>query len=260
MKAATLLAAGLSLAVLVTACSGARQARPDDAIDDPRVILAALEKRGEAIRALTAELGLEVWREGDRVRLRQLVLAQKPDRVRIDTLSPFDQPLTMMASNGEIITIYSLEEKRFWRGPATPENLARLLPLRMESEEMSSLLRGSVPLIRYDDVGLGWDDERGCYLLTLRGPTRRQRLCVEPKALRVAESRVWRGDELLYRARFGQYEDAGPVAIPRRMRFEVPAESQRIDIEVRDVTVDPDPPADAFHIDPPRGIEVEPLD
>jgi outer membrane lipoprotein-sorting protein len=246
-------------ALLLAACGGGHP-RPDNPIEDPKVVLAEIQKRSEAIASLSAELRVEIWRKGERVRLRQLIEVERPDKLRVDTLSPFDQPLQMMASDGHNVSIYSLEKKRFWQGPATPDNLARLLPLRLEGEELASLLRGGVPLIQYADATMGWDAERGCYQVDLTGPARRQRLCVEPKALRVAESRVWKDDHLQYSALFGQYTGEDAAAIPTRMRFEVPSDDLRVEVEVVDHKLNPQVAPDAFQIEAPRGIEVEPLE
>jgi outer membrane lipoprotein-sorting protein len=248
------------LALLFLAgCGGTRGARPEKPIDDPQVVLNALRERSEAMQALSGQLALEVWQKGDRVRLRQLVLVQRPDKIRVDTLSPFDQPLSMMASDGQQVSIYSLEKKRFWRGPATPDNLARLVPLRLEGDELAAVLRGSVPVLRDAQAKMDWDAEAGCYRLELTGATRRQQLCVEPQGLRVLESRVWRGDALQYAAKFGQYTE-GPQPIPQRMRFEVPGEDLKVDVRVVDFKANPTVAEDAFTVEPPRGIEVEPLD
>ena len=55
-------------------------------------------------------------------------------------------------------------------------------------------------------------------------------------------------------------EGEGPAAMPTRMRFEAPAESLRVDVEVVDYTLNPDLPDEAFELSPPRGVTVESLD
>lgn len=245
-------------ALALGACGG-RYPRPDNALENPAVVIAHVQKQSDALETLTGLLALEVWRDSERVRLRQLIVVARPDKLRVDTLSPFEQPLSMMASDGETVSIYSLEERRFWRGPSTPRNLARLVPLRLEGEELASVLRGGVPLIDHQQVAMDWDADVGCYAVTLTGVARRQRLCVEPEHLRVLESRVWRGDTLQYKARFGQYSDE-EGGIPTRLRFEVPEDDLQVDVQVVDHKRNPTVAADAFIVEPPRGIEVETLE
>ena len=244
------------------ACVGCptRHTRPTDGPQSPDEIIAAIRRGSRTVRTVTGMLGLEVWRGGERVRLRQLIIVEQPDRIRVDTLSPFDQPISMMASDGQTIRIFSMEKKRFWRGSASPRNLARLLPVELESKEMAALLRGQTPLIAAERTELGWDADAGLYTIELFGTQRRQVVALEPTSLRVVEFRVWRAGELEYAARFGDYAIVGTGTIPKRLRIEVPAERLTIDIRVKDVSVNHDVDPGAFQIDPPRGIEVEALE
>ncbi len=82
---------------------------------------------------------------------------------------------------------------------------------------------------------------------------------MEPAAFRVIEIRTFQDERLVFLARFGDYDGAEATSIPRRMRFEVPAEKMRVDAQFDDHTVNVTPPADAFTIPVPRGIPVDPL-
>lgn len=252
--------------MLLPACPH-RIARPADGPTEPAPVLARLAERTRALQSLSGMLSLEVWRGDERVRLRQLLLFQRPDRLRVDTLSPFDQPLAMMASDGQVVTIYSLENKRFEQGPATQAHLARLLRLPLTGEELTSVLAGGVPIPPGAATTLDWDDEAGAWVLavgqagTERGPPRgrHQRILLEPQAFRVIEIRTFQDDRLVFQARFGDYDGAEATSIPRRMRFEVPAEGLRVDARFEDHTVNVTPPPDAFTIPVPRGIPIDPL-
>ena len=255
-------AGALSLLMLglagLTGCPN-RIARPADGPTEPAPVLARLAERSHALTSLSGMISLEVWRGDERVKLRQLLLVQRPDHIRVDTLSPFDQPLAMMASDGQSVTIYSLEQRRYEQGPATPDHLARLLRLPLTGDELTAVLAGGVPVRPDAQATLDWDDTAGAYILDLRTPERRQRLLVEPVAFRISEIRTYQGDTLVFVARFGDYDGEGPTAVPQRMRFEVPAEKMRVDAQFDDHTVNVTPPADAFVIPVPRGIPVEPL-
>lgn len=206
-------------------------------------------------------LSLEVWRGDERVRLRQLLLVQPPNRIRVDTLSPFDQPLAMMASDGQIVTIYSIEKQRFEQGPATQDHLARLLRLPLTGEELAAIMAGGVPIPTGAVTTLDWDDETGVWVLgvAVRESGRRQRIAVEPAAFRVVELRTWQNEQLVFLARFGDYDGSEATSIPRRMHFEVAGERLRVDARFEDHIVNVVPPPDAFTIPAPRGIPVSPL-
>lgn len=257
---AAMRAGGLVFAALLLAgCPGPQHARPDDFSADPAPLLAAVERRASAIKSLTGELSIEAWRGDERIRLKQLVAVDSTGRVRIDALSPFGQPLSTLVSDGSRLMIYDLEKKTFRIGAATPENMARLLPIELEPDALSALLRGSVPLIAHDRATVSWNADEGSYRLELEAGSRRQRIEFEPAALRVVRLWMWDAGGLRYRARFGDYTGEGDAVIPQRMRFEAPDDDVRIDLRVVDHALDPELPAAAFELEAPRGVRVEAL-
>jgi outer membrane lipoprotein-sorting protein len=233
--------------------------RPDDFSADPAPLIAKIKARADAVNSLTGQLKLEVWRDGERVKLRQLVAVQHPDKLRIDLLSPFEQPLVTLTSDGRTLSIYDLEKKRFSQGRASKGNLARLIPVKLAPDSLGALLRGSLPIIQYENATVGWDGQNGWYQLDLQGKTRRQRIHLEPKAFRVVQAREWLGDTLVYTARLGDYSSAEDTALPQRMRLTAPGDI-RVDAVVEDHRVNVELPPEAFVLTPPVGIPVEPLD
>ena len=248
----------MALTLLLAGCPD-RHRRPDTYSEDPAPLLEKLSTRAQAIRSLTAQLKLEVWRDGERIKLRQLVAVQSPNKLRIDLLSPFEQPLVTLTSDGVVLSIYDLEQTRFSRGAASNANLARLLPIKLAPDSLAGLLRGTIPIIKHTSATVSWDGENGWYQLDLEGTDRRQRIHVEPKAWRITQAREWAGDAEVYAARLGDYSGVGDTALPRRMRLTAPKDIQ-VDAVVEDHQVNVDLPDEAFVLDPPQGIPVEPLE
>lgn len=249
----------LMLGALLLAGCPDRHRKPDAFSADPAPLLAKVAARNAAIRSLTAQLKLEVWRDGERIKLRQLVAVQSPNKLRIDLLSPFEQPLVTLASDGAVLSIYDLEKKRFSRGAASNANLARLIPVKLAPDSLGGLLRGTIPVIKYTSAKVAWDGENGWYQLDLENAERRQRIHIEPKAWRITQAREWMGDAEVYAARLGDYSSTGETALPRRLRLTAPG-GIKVDAVVEDHQVNVDLPPEAFVLDPPQGIPIEPLE
>lgn len=251
-------AAALFAALLCAGCPTIHP-QPADYSDDPTRLTAAVQRRAAAVQRLTAEVAIEAWQGDERVRLKQLIAADGQGRLRIDVLSPFGQPLSTLVSDGSRLMIYSLEDKTFRMGAATPQNLARLLPVHIEPEALSALMRGAVPIMSHERATVTWNGRANAYRLELQQGPRLQQVEFEPDALRVTSLRVFDGERLRYAARFGDYSGDGDAVVPRRLRFEVPDEAVRIDLALVDHTLNPDLPEEAFVLEPPRGVRVEPL-
>ncbi len=247
----------ISLALL-TACGGG-QVRPEGAAEQPQAYLDAINRRSNAIKGLTAEIKTEIWRGGKRVRATQLVAVDGQGRLRIDVLSPFGQPLSTLVSDGGRLMIYSMENRRFLVGAATPENLARLVPLKIDPSALSALLRGAIPILAHDTATVAWDATAGTHQLDLRGSAGRQLIDLEPDSLRVVRLRQWQGGSLVVDGRFGDYSGGGDAIIPQRMRFESPEDDLQVDLKVTDFRLDPSFTEATFQLAPPRGVVVEAL-
>jgi len=248
----------MMMVALMTACGGG-QVRPDGAASEPEHYLEAMNRRSKAIKGLTAEIKIEIWRSGKRVRATQLVAVDGQGRLRIDVLTPFGQPLSTLVSDGARLMIYSMEERRFLIGAATPENLARLVPLKLEPSALSALLRGAIPVMSHETAKVSWDQETGTHQLDLQSDQGRQLIDLEPASLRVVRLRQWRGKSLLVDGRFGDYSGTADAVIPRRMRFESPEESLQVDLKVMNFRLDPTFTEATFQLEPPRGVVVEAL-
>ncbi len=234
-----------------------RYRRPDDFSPDPAPFLKELHQRAQQIQALNAQLSVESWREGERLHFRQLLALQTPDKLRVEVLSPLDRPLMSLASDGEILSIYNLRTRRFYQGPTRSKSLSKQLSLPLKTQELLSLLRGAIPLIQHEKATLGWDTERGRYLLELQGRGERQLIRIEPQKRQVLKIQAWEAGRSRYSVSLAQYIDRGGLSFPQRLRFEAP--DLRVDLEVEDLKLKPQLPLEIFQLAPPRGIQVEPL-
>ncbi len=238
---------------------GALIPKPTDYSDDTSRLLQAVERRAQAVQSVSGELKSEVWQGSKRVKAKQLIATDPNGRLRIEVLSPFGSPITTLVSDGTRLMIYAAQEKRFFIGPSTPENLARLLPIRLSPSELGGVIRGAMPLIEHTSARVDWNDKTGRYQLLLANDQRRQVVEFEPKYLRVTSIRTLAGDQLIYQVTFGDYTGTGDGIIPKRVLFEVPADELRVDMTVTSHRLNPTLPDAAFHLAPPRGIPVEAL-
>lgn len=78
-----------------------------------------------------------------RVRLKAVLLARRPGAFRVETLSPFEEPVDVMACDGQ--RLWLLSQNRLHVGAATPANISRLLPLAMGPGAVVDTLLGGIP-------------------------------------------------------------------------------------------------------------------
>ncbi len=248
-----------ALSVLAgTACPPDPHVRPDgDAhIAGADELLAAMRRsRPDSLRVSGT---VDMRRAGKRVKAHMLYLTRRPAWLRFETESFFDQPLSILVSDGMTFAAWDMNAGRFVRGRATPANISQIIPVPMDGPEVAGILMGDPPLIPYARAELSWDEDRGLYRLELSNARLTQSILVEPGSLRPVEVRLHRGRDLFYRLEFSDWirKDGRPVA-PSRIRFEMPSEEIKLRIRIREVEADCELADDLFRLDPPEGVPVE---
>lgn len=224
----------------------------------PEAVLEML--RGENQRKNLRALGrVTYFGDKGRVRLKAVLLAERPGRFRIETLSPLEQPIDVMASNGEELSL--LSGGRLRSGPATPENIARLLPLRMKPTEVVDTLLGGVPTSdRFHPskvTRVEGEDEWALELTSDAGE--RVWLRVDPTEKVVREMKLFAGaDVQRVRVAFDDFEPApGGGPLPRSLAIQM--DSLDVRIALTDADVDVELADSLFGLTAPEGVTPEPL-
>lgn len=251
----------LLIPCLMLACGG-RIPPPADFSTDASRYHQIFEKRHQLVHALSGELSLEIWEGDERVRARQLFATQPPNRLRIDTLSPFEQPISTLIMNATQLALHEINQKRFQIGKPNAEHLGRLSRLHLDPGALATILSGQPPLIQSTGGVVTWDEQRGLYKLTLVNPQSsiadREELWIHPKAFTTVEIHLYQKNELEVRLQLTDYTSHEPL-LPQRLRFELPKHAIRVEVQLKDFALNPDLPSEAFQISTPPGLSPEPM-
>ena len=128
--------------------------------------------------------------------VKELIIAQKPNRLRLETLSPLGQPGFYAATDGQELFLFAPSENTYYHGSATPRNLGLIIPLHLALEEMVSVILGCVPLIDYDADHTGCTANENGYVMRLEGSdeSTTQVLTLSRDDLRVVASETYVND------------------------------------------------------------------
>ena len=243
--------------VMVTAC-GSRFPQPDHFKPDTSRYHRAMESRGKTIKSLSGELAVELWEGSKRVAIRQLFASCPPHQLRMDTLTPFEQPLATLIYHDTLLALHDIEHARFAVGEASADNFERLTRVKIRPSDMSALLSGQIPRLMTQGGVVVWDEEQGRSVLTLEGQDERQLIYFDESKLTPRVMEIYRQGELLLRLFLARYTEQEPY-LPQRLRFEIPSKKIRVEIELKDFTINPELPDVAFEIKAPPGLSVSNL-
>jgi outer membrane biogenesis lipoprotein LolB len=251
--------AGALVALLLAAC--ARRAPPPDLSPDPAALLAEVERTQGRVERLRGEARVKVESPGGSGTVTQFVLAERPDRLRLDALDFFGNPAAVLVADGGRFSLLDLRAGVFYRGAATPENVARLVPLPIPVEELVLLLCGAVPLAGRPAAVEPGD---GVLRLRLEGPDRLQWIdvgagaAVHASAVTGAAGRpAPRGT---YDVAFDRFRDQAGRPFPGEVRLSAPDAGVRLRLTWKEIEANGVLPDAGFALAPPPGVPVVDLD
>jgi hypothetical protein len=184
------------------------------------------------------------------------VSVKRPASLRIEALSPMGDPAAVLVADQGRFALLDLRSNVFYRGPATPENLSRLIPAPLRDEELVSLITGDIPELpggRPDSAARDGDG----YRLVIASARMRQEVTLG-RDLRVVQVRRFdTKNELVWAVVLDEHDDSSGAQVPRLLHLEAPLGKTRVDLRLRNILVQKPPPAGAFLLGPPAGMRVE---
>jgi outer membrane lipoprotein-sorting protein len=244
----------LLAATALAAC--APRAPPPDLSLDPAELLAQVRAAQARLTSVRGEVRARVEAPDGSGTVPAFVAAERPDRLYVQTLDFFGNPAAVLAASGGALSLYDARERVLYRGPATAENLARLVPVPLSPADLATLLCGTAPLL--DGVPVRAEPGRGHVTLEIDAGDRTQVLRVGPGAAVLRSAVRARGGS---GARSWQVElvPADATAFPRTPpEIELSAEAPHVRVQIswvdaeRNVALEPG----IFSPAAPRGARV----
>jgi hypothetical protein len=213
------LAAPLAAALLALACAGARAPRPAPlpAADvRPGALLDALARAGEARRSLRAVARLALDGPGGAGRAKQILLLERPARLRVEILGLLDQRIAVLTTDGVEYRLYRAEDRSLTGGPVHDALLWEVAGLAVTPEQAVRILLGAPAPPDGARLAGGVQLADGRVRLELRAPERPETTRLEFDAAGRLAAWAWLDaeGEPLQEARFSDYRPLGDDAFP----------------------------------------------
>ena len=246
-------------AVAAAALAGCHLRRPPpDLSADPAALLAAVKAAQDAVRGVEGRARVGVDAPGGGGAVEQYLAAEKPGRVRVESHDFFGNVLSVLAVDDGRLAVYDAREKVFYRGPATRENVGRLVPVALSPEELATLLCGSAPLLDGQPVSAIPGD--GVMVLTLRAGGLTQVLEIGAGAA-VVSSRLRRAGPdgpapAGLEADFSKHRLHAGLSLPTEVEARAPVSGVSLALHWKALTVNGPLDPGLFRLDPPRGARI----
>lgn len=285
-------AGGAWLVLSLAALGCHRVAPPASQFPSPAAALDRLKAGYACQRGVKGEARIDQFSERGRLRGKILLFASRPDRLRFDVMSPppFNSIISTLTTESGRFGLSDLRERKFFEGPASACNVARLTEVPLEPHVLVTLLGGRAPVLVHRDADLAMEwNSSGYYVIRIpstRGAEEELHVAPVPadfqrpwdaQRLRVLDVRVRQQGIELYHAAMEEHEGAttappkvdpdgldapippsGPscaVEVPRKIEIEVPEIAQDVLFRYDDVKLNPPLPSGVFSQTVPEGMQ-----
>jgi outer membrane lipoprotein-sorting protein len=225
-------------------------------------LLTKLDARANSLRSFRALADMHYVSATDKLGIREVVVVERPDRLRIEMMSTFGVAL-QIATDGKTVRAFHRGDRVYYRGAATTENLARFTRLDLDLAEIADLLVG-LPPARPDahSGSLAYDRKLGEWRVSSTGPGGGGvELWFDAGDLNLARALANDSDgRRRYEANFGSYTTIDGVSVPALVRFEVPEQGAKIELRYSKISVNPALEASLFVFDAPPNTKIVDLD
>lgn len=186
------------------------------------------------------------------------VAVAHPALIHIEQLDFFNRPQGVLVTDGANVGLYDAKDGKYYRGPASPANLGRFLPVVLPPAELAALMLGRAPRLPSASMDMSFDDKLGVYVLTLARDGVTQTLHVQPPSYRVVKSTVT--GRAVYDVEFSDIADYGAVTLPKKVKLTAASAKTTVELTWKDVTINEPPDLTLFDLTPPEDVPVVDVD
>lgn len=243
------------LLLLLGAC-----ARPPEPvwIDVPTAneLIEILHSRAGTVSRLDTAASVSITAQGKHFSTQQFILAEQPDRVRVDALTGFGQLVMQLASDGDVLSVLlnTTNPPRFYRGSASEENFARFVRLPLPPQLLVAMLLYDPPVFAYQQTQVRSRDDQ--LELLLVNDTFTQTFIFDGQ-LNLTGSEYAQHQEIMLAVDYSRF--AAADGFPRRIVLNMPQEDVLLAMVINELTLNGEIPAERFFLQAPENIVIEPI-
>jgi hypothetical protein len=214
--------------------------------------LAQADRRLRSLRTLAT---VQYWGMEGRASFQEAILVLRPDRVRLETLSPLGATLIVTVDADEIAGFHT-REGLFYRGRSSKENLLRYTHIPLALAELTALLMGLPPV----EAPRQWQDGESSIYWETEGGGREKILFHPTLGVALGWERSGGDGEIELKAMFSNFSATPNGLFPLTIALEAPAQKRWLEIRYHEPELNVALPFPLFVQDRPASAREVPLE
>jgi hypothetical protein len=221
---------------------------------DPGELVKSLAERLDQFRSLRALASVSYSGADGRKGFQEAVVVRRPDRLRLETLSPLGAILIVTVNGHEIVGFHP-REGLFFRGKSSKENLLRYTQVPLELHELTSLLMGLPPV----EIQGRWEGS-GNSIFKHVSEGRRDVVAFDSRLVPIRWERSAPNGKIELSAAFSDYSSTLAGLFPLNIIVEAPMQRRRLEIRYQDPELNAPLSFDLFVQEKPGHVKELPIE
>lgn len=218
-------------------------------------LVQSLTERMERFQSLRSLASIHYQGRGEKGKFQEAIVVQRPDRLRLETLSSFGV-LLVVTANRDKVAGFDTREKFFVHGKSSKENLVRLTRIPLELGEIVALLLGLPPVTLQGN----WDGKQNTLRRELEGG-RSEVVAFDSKlGIPIQWERSGPNGEKELSASFSEFSSSSAGPFPLKISLEAPAQQTRVEIRFQEPELNVDLLPDLFVQEKPQNVRELPIE
>ena len=226
-----------------------------DTLPSAEHLLQALRER-RATESVRGFARVTYERGHESIGSRHAILASRPDRFRLEILSPPFGTVAVVTSNGRELAVYARRENRIYKGPASARSVEAYAAVPIAVEDAVAILLGAPPERRSTGPAVvSRDEQKALIRLTIPLERGRQDIWFAPDSLLPAASETPLDDGRSLHVTFGDYRDVGAIPFPHSIDMRTVPGDQAVHVRYASPSLNTELDRGLFDPPAPPGVE-----
>lgn len=218
-------------------------------------LIGSLSQRQAQFRSVRTLASIQYSGPDGRGGFQEAILVQRPDRLRLETLTYLGSVLIVTVDGKEIVGFHP-REGLFFRGQSSPENLLRYTQIPLELAEVTALLLGLPPV----DAQAPWEKNGNALVWSYSGAGKDVVTFDGQAPLPSKWERFDYFGDIALSAEFSDYTETPAGFFPLKVSVEAHAKGKRLEIRYQEPELNVPIPVALFTQEKPANAKEVPLD
>ena len=215
----------------------------------------SLTERAERFRSLRSLAWIHYQGKDGRGKFQEAIVVQRPDGLRLETLSSFGV-LLVVTANADKVAGFDPRENFFVHGESSKANLVRLTRIPLELREVAALLMGLPPVAAQGN----WEGKQNSLRRELPGGRNEVVTFHSKLGVPTQWERTGPNGGIELSAHFSDFSSTPAGPFPLKISLEAPAQQKRVEIRYQEPEVNVDLPPGLFVLEKPAHVREMPIE